>query len=121
MITPDDPSDELDRRPLQAVPYWDVVVEQDRRVERMKRDGIAISEDAMLRMRYVEAVLLYGNCSGRSNPTINLPVPFTLADILSVIGQPDDAEPGSDASWRAMRKKYDATHGGRLMAEGRTR
>jgi len=122
MNTPDDSSDNLDRRPVKPHHFWsEVIVVQDALIAKMSRDGVAISENAMLRMRYVEAVLLHGNQGGKYNPTIDLPVPWTLADIEAVIGQPDEMTPGSDASWRAVRKHYDATHGGRLMGDGRTR
>jgi hypothetical protein len=122
MNTPDDPSEELDRRSVRPHHFWsEVILVQDALIVKMKRAGVAISENAMLRMKYVEAVLMHGNQGGKSNPTIDLPVPWTLADIEAVIGHPNDTTPGSDASWRAVRKHYDATHGGRLMADGRTR
>jgi len=59
--------------------------------------------------------------AGRHNPTIDLPVPFTLSDLEAVIGRPDDVEPGSDAAWRAIRRKYDSSMSGRVASAGRSR
>ncbi len=126
MSAPDsDPSEELDRRDLVAVPYWDVVREIDRRAAEIELHarGRALPTDVVEQLalgRYAQEVLLFGNCGGRGNRTITLPQPWRVADIIAVTGCPDDAEPGSDAAWRAVRKRYDASQG-LVRDAGRTR
>jgi|GEM_PF-6016922 len=113
--------DDIDERPRHPVPFFDVIKRQDESIFNAERLGKAIPDNARQRMKYVEAVLLHGNSGGRSNPTIMLPLPYTFLDVEAVLGQPDDFEPGSDASWRAIRRLFDSTHGGRLGDTGRTR
>ena len=100
---------ELDERPLEAVPYKDVVRKQDATIAACERNGISIPDDVLRRMRYIDDVLHYGNQGQKSNPTINLPIPYALADLEAVIGTPDDSEPGSDAAWRKIRRSFDAS------------
>jgi hypothetical protein len=120
MSTPDDPSDELDLRPVKPHHYRrDVMAIQDAEIKRRKVAGIAIDRKILARVFYTQDVLIHGNSGGRSNPTIDLPVPWTILDIEAIIGPPEDLTPGSDAAWRRVRKHYDATHTGR--GEGRTR
>jgi len=115
-------NDELDTRPIEPQRFWEDVIEpQDRLIARMEGAGTPLPEAVIARMKYVEGVLIYGNMAGRSNPTIDLPVPFTLADVEAVIGRPEHVEPGSDAAWRAIRRKYDASMSGRVAAAGRSR
>jgi len=115
MSKPDDDNsaDELDRRPVKPHRFWqDVIVVQDAKIAAMERAGRVITDDVRARIKYVADVLLHGNCSGRYNPTIDLPVPFSLLDIEAIIGPPDDTTPGSDVAWRRVRKHFDAGQGG---------
>jgi len=115
-------SDELDIRPIEPQRFWEDVIEpQDKIIAQMEAAGTPLPEPVIARMRYVEGVLIFGNMAGRHNPTIDLPVPFTLADVEEVLGRPDDTEPGSAAAWRAIRRKYDASMSGRVAAAGRSR
>jgi hypothetical protein len=115
-------NDELDTRPIQPQRWWeDVIALQDSLIARMEAAGTPLPDAVTARMRYVESVLIFGNMSGRHNATIDLPVPFTLADIEEVLGRPDETEPGSDAAWRAIRRKYDSSMSGRVASAGRAR
>jgi hypothetical protein len=118
--TPDELGDPVDDRPREAVRWWAVVCAQEACIAACERRGNKISGDVRERMRYVEEVLCHGNGAGRSNPTIILPSPYTLADVEAVIGRPDDVEPGSDAAWRAVRRHYDASHGDRAAGRARS-
>jgi len=105
--------DDLDTRRREPVPFYDVVKRQDAKIAECGRRGITIPDDILARMKYVESVLFHGNCSGRDNPTITLPTHYKLSDIEAVIGgPPENIEPGSDAAWRAVRRRYDARQSG---------
>ena len=108
MNDPDDNFDEVDERPRHPIPFYDVIKRQDESIVNAARLGKAIPDNARQRMKYVEAVLLHGNSGSRSNPTIMLPLPYTFLDVEAVLGQPDDFEPGSDAAWRAVRRRFNS-------------
>ncbi len=111
MHLPDD-TDNLDTRPVMPHHFFTgVIARQDATIAAAGRQGTAIPVEIRERMRYVESVLLHGNAAGRTNPTINLPTPYTLSDIEAVIGKRDDMTPGSDSSWRSIRRHFDATNG----------
>ena len=122
----DDKFDDIDERPMVAVPYYDVVQELDRRKHSViqglggKPIPLDIAEQFELAL-YTSSVLMHGNASGRCNETITLPQPWRLADIIAIIGKPEDFTPGSDASWRAIRRLFDSTHCGRQGNTGHTR
>jgi len=121
MSTPDNAHDERDERPVKPHHFWrDVIVVQDKQIAEIQAAGKQIPADLMRRIRRAQEVLMHGNGSGRSNPTINLPDPWGIADIEAIIGQPEDLTPGSDAAWRAIAKHYDATHAG-WLGDGMTR
>ena len=104
----DDKFDEIDGRPRYPVPFSDVITKQDQRIDRAERLGETIPDDVHERLRYVESVLLHGNSGGRSNPTIMLPLPYTFLDVEAVLGRRDDAEPGSYAARRAVRRHFNS-------------
>jgi hypothetical protein len=109
MNSPDD-TEALDKRPVEAHHFFrGVIAQQDGAIEAARRRGTTIPDGVLARMRRVEGILLVGNSGGRRNPTINLPTPYTLADVEAVVGAPDDdGTAGSDAVWRHIRRLYDA-------------
>ncbi len=122
----DEDEEPVDERPRAAVPYYDAVRELDARIAEVERraHGRTIPTDVAEQIslaRYAGDVLLHGNASGRHNPTISLPQPWWTRDVIAVIGKPDNAEPGSDAAWRAVRRHYDMAQGGRQHVTGRAR
>lgn len=111
-------NDTLDRRRVEDVHYHDILKWIDG-VRGRHRDNPDFTAEMKSRLAYIEAVVSHGNCGGRSNPTMTLPVPFKVSDIEAVIGASDDPVPGSDAAWRGVRRHFDVTQSGR--SAGRVR
>lgn len=110
-----------DDRPIRKVHYYKGVIRWIDVIRQKYRDDPAFNADMRRRLDYVEGVINHGNVAGRHNITIDLPVPWRLADIEKVLGVDDDHPPasGTEASWRAVRRHYDVTQSGRAVG-GRT-
>ncbi len=118
---PNDKLDDLDERPLEAVHVQEIIKVLDALRAYAKAHNMETSHAAYLRrIDYVEGVILYANSSGRDEQYMTLPVPFTVPDIESVLGKPEEVESGSSAAWHAHRRKFDASAAGRSLG-GRSR
>ena len=115
MSETDDEHDEIDERPREAVSWRDVSRTLDERIAEVERRagarGVAIPDAVAVDValaHYAQEVLAHGNSRGRENETMTLPKPWSVRDIIAIIGMPDVPEPGSDEAWRRIRRGYDA-------------
>ena len=103
----------LDKRPVYRVHYLKLLKWFDL-IRKIGKGDPLWNDEAARRVTYVEEVVMFGNCGSREN-TIDLPTPFSLADIEAVIGGDADGQPeaGSAASWKRVRARFDAMQSGR--------
>jgi hypothetical protein len=112
-------SAEFDERPVSPRHYMKEVIAQLERAREKHRDDPAFTPKQRERLFYLESILSYGNASGNSNETINLPENWKVQDLETVLGvEGDPPEPGSDAAWRIVKRRFDNANAGR--SGGRT-
>lgn len=110
-----------DDRPIRQIHFYRGVIKWIDAVRDKYRDDPQFTDDHRRRLDYIAAVLCHGNCGGRHNTVLPLPVPWRCSDIERVIGVDEDDPPasGTEQAWRAARRHYDLTQSGRAVG-GRT-
>jgi hypothetical protein len=105
-------SADFDDRPVSPRHYMKEVIAHLERAREKHRDDPAFTTKQRERLRYLEAILSFGNASGKVNETINLPDGWRLDDLEAVLGvEGGPPEPGSDAAWRIVKRQFDTNFG----------
>jgi hypothetical protein len=113
MSTPDEtPDDDLDRQVRTPYPWREVLKELEKRVAAARASGKPIPAEILEDVAYVDDVFHYANSFRRLNDTINLPEDWSLSEVLAVLGPREIVVPGSDESWRRIRRRFDMTQDG---------